>query len=1556
MAEPDSRRLSVQTRLQPIFDPSVWSGTSDSQESQHLRSESDRCLAAYVAKPSLVREHANIERATAQGGYGHRQVFELVQNGADALAGSTGRVAVVLTDEALYCANEGAPVDKWGVEAILSSHVSMKRGTEIGRFGLGFKSVLGVSTSPQFFSHSACFGFDAGLAADRIRTVVPDAERTPALRLANLLDPLAAAREDRVLAELMTWATTVVRLPRNAGDSTWLSADLASFPAEFLLFSPHVSELELDDRTTGESRVLTVMVDGTAYRLADGPERTEWRVFSVVHRPSTQARADAGELSDRDELPLIWAVPTRGRRRRGAFWAFFPTTYETTLSGILNAPWKTNEDRQNLLEGPFNEELLDAAAALVIDRLADLVDPEDPGHLLDYLPGRGDEARQWADRRLSGAVYALAAECPCLPDQEGNLRRPAEMRLHPASASEGALEMWSTSPDRPVNWCHRSVWNRDRRSRAERLLASIPASVEKSMARWIEALVAQSPTVEASATALRLLAAVAAEANLGERELLRRSPVVMTEGGALRPPSYARLCLRGAWQVAGDEMDFVHPALAAQPALVESLASLGVVAADATREFEALANSNRAVDWDHFWMLSRHINTSIAAGIVGRRPPGTPQVQVKNLSGLFVPLNEVLLPGRVVPEDGSRDAGVTVDVRYHADNLELLKALGLADGPTPTGGSPNERWFVRYRRYADERYGAALEGRRSRPQWNYLDLDRKHFSGPLMPIFKLGKQGRAAFTRVLFDEPSAFQAWHMAHATRRDSYPIVALESPVAWLLRSEGRLETSLGIVPFADAIGRGLESLKQVLPYAVLSHGLTAALGLPVSFSELNSGQLKSAFDRLCEAPEVATDEMLGLLYTAGAQKQVARGSAVVARVGSDIRLVELQEVTVCTTAAQLSVLRDLAVPAVLVEPADEEAVCEHFGFRPAEDVIETSIDAVAIAPDVDLVAEFPFLRDVVPNAESYVLVRCSSVSRLVVMGSDTRAGQEEAVLDGTRLYVVDGLGDTEVLEHLFGELGVRGADATDLVDRQRERARAQRLSRITDAPTPSERLLRAVGVASLQRHLSTGVIDGVKALRGDLDELALANLFLVSHGVDALRVLRHDLAQAGFTPPTTWAGSGQALAFVRDLGFSREFAGFEQGRRSPFLEVEGPISLNPLHPFQRHIADRVRSLLVSGDERRGLLSLPTGAGKTRVAVQSLIEAIADGVVNGPVLWVAQTDELCEQAVQTWSDVWRALGPQRPLHISRLWSSNEAEAVDMDHVVVATVAKLLHVIERPRYAWLADPSVVVIDEAHVSTAPSYTAVLHWLGLGRGRQARPLIGLTATPFRGRSEASAEELAARYGRRRLDAGAFDGDVYAALQEMGVLARVRHRVLGGTDIELDETELALLKQTGRLPSSVEERLGVNRDRNAAILESIGNLDDDWTVLVFAASVGHAQTLAAALSLEGVPAAAISAETPSAVRRHYVSEFKGGRLRVLTNYGVLTEGFDAPAVRAVYVGRPTFSPNLYQQMVGRGLRGPENGGKYECLIVDVADNFSEYGGDLAFRGFEHLWTEA
>jgi superfamily II DNA or RNA helicase len=341
---------------------------------------------------------------------------------------------------------------------------------------------------------------------------------------------------------------------------------------------------------------------------------------------------------------------------------------------------------------------------------------------------------------------------------------------------------------------------------------------------------------------------------------------------------------------------------------------------------------------------------------------------------------------------------------------------------------------------------------------------------------------------------------------------------------------------------------------------------------------------------------------------------------------------------------------------------------------------------------------------------------------------------------------------------------------------------------------------------------------------------------------------------------------------------------------------------------------------------------------------------------LWIAQSDELCEQAVQTWSFIWRALGPQGSLSISRLWASNEADEVKgAVHVVVATIDKLLAgCLNSPEYKWLAQADCVVIDEAHGSVTTSYTQVLSWLGLGRSRDRCPLLGLTATPFRGVNEAETRQLVSRYGGNRLDRTALGDDPYGELQAMGVLARVRHRLLEGSEVVLTQDELKRLERTRLFPSSAEDRIGSDISRNRNLLEAIKGEPPEWPILVFATSVDHAQTMAALLTLEGIPSAAVTGATEPGARRHYIEEFRRGNIRVLTNYAVLTQGFDAPAVRAIYVARPTYSPNLYQQMIGRGLRGLLNGGTEECLIVNVKDNVQQYGEKLAFTAFEYLWS--
>jgi len=149
---------------------------------------------------------------------------------------------------------------------------------------------------------------------------------------------------------------------------------------------------------------------------------------------------------------------------------------------------------------------------------------------------------------------------------------------------------------------------------------------------------------------------------------------------------------------------------------------------------------------------------------------------------------------------------------------------------------------------------------------------------------------------------------------------------------------------------------------------------------------------------------------------------------------------------------------------------------------------------------------------------------------------------------------------------------------------------------------------------------------------------------------------------------------------------------------------------------------------------------------------------------------------------------------------------------------------------------------------------------------------------------------------------------------------------------------------------------NLDRRLMILEHLLPLarEHDNSILYFGPSVRDAQHMAFLLRREQVPAAVLTGETRDVTRRQTVAEFKSGEIRVLCNCQVLTTGFDAPRVTHIVVARPTVSGVLYEQMVGRGLRGPEFGGTESCVILDCHDDFRGRRPRLDYESLRRVWT--
>lgn len=1476
-----------------------------------------------------------------------------------------GRVEILLTSDALYCANEGAPIDADGVDAIMSSHISMKRGAEIGRFGLGFKSVLGVTTRPEIYSQSGSFCCDPAEAQRLIRAVAPRSEKMPRLRIARPIDPIQAQQEDLCLRELMSWATTVVKLTLDSGGASWLSEDLASFPREFLLFCPHVSVLVFEDRTKGLRREITLQQREETVALEEGEDVGIWKVFKTVHIPSAAARMDAGELADRESLPLMWAVPLQGRQLRGVFWAFFPTEYFTTLSGILNAPWKTNEDRQNLLTGPFNRELIEAGAKLIAESLPKIIDAEDPGKFLDLLPARGREAPNWADGELTEGVYEQVSSHPCIPDQEGVLGFASKVKLHPSDVPQDALEIWAMCPDRPTNWCHPTVENPQRRSRVERLLASANQAAQP-FAIWLEALV-NKPTPVASIAALKA-AAKTVEALPKSRQEVETARIVLTTDGLMVAPRPAAVFLPPEELDRAANLTLVHREVVADSDAKVALSILGIGPVDASSELQTLLatvdlSAMSDVDWDRFWKLARRVPAEDALRII-RRVAGDDArgvVKVRTRNGKFRLLKQTLLPGFIVAEDDARNAVCIIDLSYHesagllsdrdAEGL-LLKALGAVNAPVPDGGSTHELWFTSYRDRAVAELHDTLRARQARPQENLLQFDRRKTIGPLEPLFFLDDPGRARFTEAalpaIVEEPN----WTLAHQTRRDSYPIIECEPPSLFVILKHGRLRTSGGIFPIDTCVGPSLSEFSLFLPVVDCTHEAARRLRLPFNLADL----LQKHWDYADAAAEKVNEERTLTDFYASASEYRPAPRRIRCRIGESWDHRPPQEVTVACNQVERHALQSIGIPLIEATPNDAQTLFARWQMQPSAKHVTVEVRALPSGPETPLLDQFPGLQTLLPvGCDQLRLVPCSGL-RLEVRTASGRSGEDHDLLRREdQIFFLDHLSSADLLRSLVEHfcIDLDQSAQQEIFDYRKLIEKRERTANVREQTTLQGKLLAAVGVEAIVRRLPKGLQDVVQDSSGSLGAERLAELVLAVYGVDTLHVFREELEANGLNPPSAWAGSHSARVFARSLGFPPEFAGFEQRRRDPTLEVLGPPQLNALHSFQEMIVREIELMNDRTQRRRGLLSLPTGAGKTRIAVEALTRIIRrDGLV-GPILWVAQSDELCEQAVQTWSYVWRAFGPSMPLLINRLWATNEADAAtEATQVVVATIQKIQGCVDDPNYDWLAKASWLVVDEAHGAIEKSYTALLTWQGLRRKEDRCPLIGLTATPFRG-GEDETERLVRRFGGLRLDQGALGSDPYADLQQMGVLARVDHEVLTGATLELSDKELAELQRLRLLPAAAGDRLGANVSRNEMLLDSIRRMPADWPVLLFAVSVDHSQTMAALLSLQGIPAAAISAQTEPGARKHYIEEFRKDHIRVLTNFAVLTAGFDAPSVRAIIVARPTYSPVLYQQMIGRGLRGPLNGGKERCLIVNVQDNIARFGEELAFRQFEYLW---
>ena len=395
--------------------------------------------------------------------------------------------------------------------------------------------------------------------------------------------------------------------------------------------------------------------------------------------------------------------------------------------------------------------------------------------------------------------------------------------------------------------------------------------------------------------------------------------------------------------------------------------------------------------------------------------------------------------------------------------------------------------------------------------------------------------------------------------------------------------------------------------------------------------------------------------------------------------------------------------------------------------------------------------------------------------------------------------------------------------------------------------------------------------------------------------------------------------------------------------------------LHPYQRQVlTDAISELAVS--RRRTVIHMPTGAGKTRVACHLACHLLKQrGVEAKVVVWLASTEELCDQAASDLARAWSSLG-DRPVRVHSFWGSSSIDLRNLESGFLVAGIQKLYAASSGDVRFMRDIAEnvagVIFDEVHQAVARTYRYLTEQLATYQP----PLLGLTATPGRSSELGDSDlNLAEMFGGSKVTIDPRGhGDPVTYLIRRGFLADPRF-----DSIQLDSCVVVDEPAEGSDYSSSDlKAIGESADWRKAIVDTaIEALRTTRRVLVFAPSVDNAKLSAAAARQEGVDARTILGETPDDERKESIARFRGADRRpmVIFNYGVLTAGFDAPQTRCVVIARPTTSLVLYSQMCGRAMRGPKSGGNTTCRIYTVVDRSLPGFGSVAeaFTNWEILW---
>ncbi len=419
---------------------------------------------------------------------------------------------------------------------------------------------------------------------------------------------------------------------------------------------------------------------------------------------------------------------------------------------------------------------------------------------------------------------------------------------------------------------------------------------------------------------------------------------------------------------------------------------------------------------------------------------------------------------------------------------------------------------------------------------------------------------------------------------------------------------------------------------------------------------------------------------------------------------------------------------------------------------------------------------------------------------------------------------------------------------------------------------------------------------------------------------------------------------------------------------VEYAGTISVKSgntpldLYPHQQEAIRDLNTKILDSSKPSfsGLLVVPTGGGKTRIAVRWLLRNVIDK--NKKVLWLAHRHELLEQAfVAIKNDAYQDILTNRTRFRFRIISGQHGRPVHIRHdddIIIASKDSLNRGLDYLR-KWL-DSAVEVflaIDEAHHATAKTYRKIIDFVKDVDKEKRRifRMFGVTATPFR-----TAKSEQGLLGKL------FEDDIVynIGLQELisqGILSEpIFEELKTELDVarELTPRDIKTIQAFDKLPEHIAKQIAESNERNKRIVSHYIQSQSKYDqLLVFAINKIHAITLNKLFNDElnklfktkgktyseyvvsDIRDMATGIRISSKENKEKIKRFRENKIKVLINVNILTEGTDLPNVQTVFLTRPTMSTILMTQMIGRALRGEKAGGTPEAYIVSFIDDWKD-----------------